>query len=165
MFRCFAGFILVADFVGGCDKSPPKRVDSKPLPGFEKTVPNKAEPTKGENQATLKTKPLHVQGRWKTVFDGSVDKKGQTGGGQVLVTLVQSGPKVTGSYVSPQHSTRVPPAKMQGTLAGRILKGTWVDESGAKGPFEWVFDASGDRFSGSWRSQDLSGKWAGVRER
>lgn len=81
----------------------------------------------------------------------------QWGGPPTVVTLVQSGAAVTGTYTYDN-------GQIQGTIAGGVLRGTWTETPTRAGPtdageFEWTLSAGGRSFTGRWRYAG-GGSWA-----
>lgn len=101
-----------------------------------------------------------ITGRWTSMFGGS------TGGGNapVTLTLTQVGHLVTGAYVPVRGGPRTPPGRVNGTMDGSVVTGTWVDVTNAAGTFRFVFTPDGQGFTGTWASASLSGAWDGARE-
>ena len=83
--------------------------------------------------------------------------------GYATLTLKERKGKVTGEYNSTGRIT-IASGDLEGTITDGILKGTWKDESFATGTFEFKFDEEMKSFTGSWKSQDLQGKWNGKRK-
>jgi hypothetical protein len=105
-----------------------------------------------------------VSGIWNTTFGGAVDSLGNEGeNGYATLTLKERKGKVTGEYNSTGRIT-IASGDQEGTITDGILKGTWKDESFATGTFEFKFDEQMKSFTGSWKSQDLQGKWNGKRK-
>ena len=105
-----------------------------------------------------------VSGIWNTTFGGAVDSLGNEGeNGYATLTLKERKGKVTGEYNSTGRIT-IASGDLEGTITDGLLKGTWKDESFATGTFEFKFDEEMKSFTGSWKSQDLQGKWNGKRK-
>ena len=111
-----------------------------------------------------------VSGIWNTTFGGAVDSLDNEGGNAfATLTLKERKGKVTGEYNSTGRIT-VAPGDLEGTITDGILKGIisfngpWKDESFATGTFEFKFDEEMKSFTGSWKSQNLQGKWNGKRK-
>ncbi len=94
---------------------------------------------------------LDVSGEWKTRFG--------------TLTLLQSASKVTGNYTSDN-------GKIEGTMEGGVLKGTWSESPSYKPPkdagdVEFVFSGDGRSFKGKWRyghgGSGWKGGWNGTR--
>jgi hypothetical protein len=94
----------------------------------------------------------HVSGTWNTSFG--------------MMTLTQNGSNVTGSYTNDS-------GKIEGTLEGNILLGSWSERPSYKPPhdagdIEFTFSEDGRSFTGTWRygfdKQTWNGKWRGTKE-
>ena len=119
------------------------------------TAGNKAcIPAGGQQAITPQPQPgtNHVSGTWKSNFG--------------LMTLTQDGSQVTGSY---SHDS----GKIEGTLEGNVLRGSWSERPSYKPPkdagdFEFTFSEDGRKFSGTWRygsqKQSWDGKWNGEKQ-
>lgn len=84
------------------------------------------------------------------------------GANVATLTLQQNGANVVGSYVT----TGAPPGNVSGSLSQNILTGSWVDQAGSSGGFQFVFAADGRSFRGTWgmgSSIASGGNWDGVR--
>ena len=104
-----------------------------------------------------------VSGIWNTTFGGSVNSLGnKTENAFATLTLKERNGKVTGEYHSTGQIT-IRPGDLEGTITDGVLKGTWK-EGPATGTFEFKFDEAIKSFTGSWKSQDLQGKWNGKRK-
>ena len=106
---------------------------------------------------------LYVSGTWNSLFSGGVDREGKSAGSAVILRLKQDKGAVKGVYTSAPGAAKVAPGAVLGRLEGRTLKGSWRDKSGAKGPFELVFNKQASSFRGYWRSQELRGDWVGTK--
>ena len=105
-----------------------------------------------------------VSGIWNTTFGGAVNSLGnKTENAFATLTLKERNGKVTGEYHSTGQIT-IRPGDLEGTITDGILKGTWKEEGPATGTFEFKFDEAIKSFTGSWKSQDLQGKWNGKRK-
>jgi hypothetical protein len=111
-------------------------------------------PDGGHNAITPHPQPGtgQVSGTWKTSFG--------------LMTLTQTGSQVTGSY--PHDS-----GKIEGTLEGNVLRGSWSESPSYKPPkdagdLEFTFSEDGRNFTGTWRygsqKQSWDGKWTGEKQ-
>ncbi|MEJ2066474.1 MAG: FecR family protein [Deltaproteobacteria bacterium] len=119
------------------------------------TAGNKAcIPAGGNNTITPQSQSStgQLSGTWKTNFG--------------LMTLTQDGTHVTGSY--PHDS-----GKIEGTLAGNVLRGRWSESPSYKPPkdagdLEFTFSEDGRHFTGTWRygsqKQSWDGKWTGQKQ-
>jgi alkaline phosphatase D len=77
------------------------------------------------------------------------------------LTMEQEGAEVTGTY---EHKG----GRMQGTLSGGVLRGTWTEpEHGKQGSFEFTLADGHNNFHGVWRYQGEAHwrpePWSGVR--
>jgi hypothetical protein len=109
-------------------------------------------PDRGQHMITPQAGTGQLSGTWKTSFG--------------LMTLTQDGSHVTGSY--PHDS-----GKIQGTLEGNVLRGSWSESPSYKPPkdagdLEFVFSEDGRNFTGTWRygsqKQSWDGKWTGEKQ-
>lgn len=114
--------------------------------GESAAIPEGAKPLDFGEQETP-----DLSGKWKTNFG--------------IVTFVQSGDKVTGTY--PHDS-----GKINASLKGNVLSGEWSEAPSYKGPkdageIEFVFSEEGDSFKGKWRysskKEGWNGNWNGNR--
>jgi hypothetical protein len=90
--------------------------------------------------------------------DGAWDTK--WGGGQAVLDLAQTGATVTGTYSGTNEG------KVNGTLAGGVLTGTWAGAANDRGGFVLKFSADGKSFTGTWgsgSSKTDGGPWVGKR--
>ena len=104
-----------------------------------------------------------VSGTWNTVFSGAVDAQGKSAGSAVVLNMTQNKEEVQGTYAAAKGAPPVAPGSIKGVISGSTLKGTWEDQSGAKGPFEFKFNPSASSFNGFWKSDQLRGDWVGTR--
>jgi hypothetical protein len=111
-------------------------------------------PAGGQQAITPQPQPGtgQLSGTWKTSFG--------------MVTFTQAGNDVTGSYT---HDN----GKIEGTLEGNILRGSWSESPSYKPPkdagdLEFTFSEDGRKFTGTWRygfdKQTWDGKWTGTKE-
>jgi hypothetical protein len=119
------------------------------------TAGNKAcIPAGGQQAITPQPQPGtdNVSGTWKSNFG--------------LMTLTRDGSHVTGSY--PHDS-----GKIEGTLEGNVLSGSWSESPSYKPPkdagdLEFTFSEDGRTFTGTWRygsqKQSWDGKWTGQKQ-
>ena len=120
----------------------------------------------GEDTTQEQTKEdlqvLEVSGTWNTVFGGAVDDKGRSAGSAVVLKLTQQKTEIRGTYAVAAGAPPVAPGSVTGRLSGTTLKGTWHDQTGAKGPFSFTFNEKASSFSGFWKSAQLKGEWSGT---
>ena len=111
-------------------------------------------PAGGQQAMTTQPQPGtgQLSGTWKTSFG--------------LMTLMQDGSRVTGSY---PHDG----GKIEGTLEGNVLRGNWSESPSYKPPkdagnLEFTFSEDGRKFAGKWRygfdKQTWDGNWTGTKE-
>jgi hypothetical protein len=109
-------------------------------------------PDGGQHTITPQAGTGQLSGTWKTSFG--------------LMTLMQDGSHVTGSY--PHDS-----GKIEGTLEGNVLRGSWSESPSYKPPkdagdLEFTFSEDGRKFTGTWRygsqKQSWDGKWTGEKQ-
>jgi len=97
---------------------------------------------------------VNVSGIWVTQFAGA----------QAIVTLAQSGPHVTGTYV---NSAPLSPGALAGVMRGNTLVGRWTDAT-TSGGFALVFGPDGRAFVGTWgrtvTNTTNGGAWNGNRQ-
>lgn len=86
-------------------------------------------------------------------FSGIWDTRWDSGKQTTQLTITQSGNEVTGKYTYQG-------GKVEGTIKGDTLSGTWVQKDGAKGTFIFTLSENGKSFKGKWRNGS-SGAWAG----
>ncbi|MBC8275717.1 MAG: hypothetical protein H8E40_12215 [Chloroflexi bacterium] len=105
------------------------------------------QPGQGEQPQNIWT------GKWESEEWGTMD-------------LTQTGSSVTGTYTWDQ-------GKIDGTVNGDILGGTWSEEPSYAPPtdagdFEFTLSSDGNSFTGKWRygsSGEWDGDWSGERIR
>lgn len=91
-------------------------------------------------------------GRWRTVRE-----EGST---TIVMTFMQTGSNVTGSYALPGGGQ----GKISGVVAGQTLSGTYQDAQMPRSDaFEFVLSAEGDAFTGYCTRGGRKFSWAGIR--
>jgi len=109
------------------------------------TVPGTGAPAKTATTVTT-TAPTPWSGSWDSDWG--------------VMVFTQNGDQVTGTY---PHDN----GKIQGTVSGNTLTGTW-SEAPSYGPpndagdVVFTLAADGNSFSGNWRYGSGTGKWEGV---
>ena len=95
---------------------------------------------------------FNASGVWNTQWAGSAS----------VITLVQAGQFVTGTYTAGRH----PPGAMAGAFRGNMLIGRWTDPT-SSGGIVLAFSPDGRSVTGTWgRSPDSNtsgGPWIGGR--
>jgi len=93
----------------------------------------------------------NVDGAWETTW----------GGGQAMLDLRQKGTAVTGIYSGTNDG------RVNGTVAGNVLTGSWRGAANDSGGFVLKFSANGKSFTGTWgagASRTDGGPWEGKRK-
>lgn len=89
----------------------------------------------------------NFSGQWNTVWGQGTETTN--------LSMAQEGSQVTGNY-----------AYRGGVIAGlvndNVLRGSWSQNDGARGTFEFHLSPDGQSFQGRWRNGD-SGPWAPDR--
>lgn len=90
-------------------------------------------------------------GTWDTleIDDGNL---------RVTLTMTQSGAKVTGSYNGEGSNGTI-----SGTVSGNVLKGTFQNNLGNSGSFQFTLSADGRNFSGYYVFAGKNQRWVGDR--
>ncbi len=79
---------------------------------------------------------------------------------QLTMTLSQSGDLISGTSTTGDGETVT---TINGVLSADFASGTWVDDQGFSGTFEWR-QINANQFIGKWQQTDTPYAWCGARD-
>lgn len=102
---------------------------------------------------TANAQAANFAGRWNTIWGN--------GTATTNMTMTQHGNQVAGNYAYRGGA-------IVGVVSANVLRGSWAQNDGARGTFEFRLSPDGQSFQGRWRN-GTSGPWAadswnGVRQ-